>query len=282
MVVTRIAPSPNGLLHLGNAVNFLLTDWLARSQPDSRVYLRIDDMNLSQVSDDHLADIFWAVEWLGISIADGPSGVSEFRSRYSQLDRAEEFRAALTRFDGSAVYECECSRTTIARRPIGAADPCLNTHHLSSGATALRFRTSHGHRSAATDAALTSLGTDGAEVVAGMGDFVVWRRDDLPAYHLVSVLEDERLGVDTVVRGDDLRLSSAAQLLLADALGAHQFAEVRFVHHELLLDAAGAKMSKRDNADALHVIAQRAGGRQQVIEAAAAIAAGLGSPVASQ
>lgn len=280
MVVTRIAPSPSGLLHAGNAVNFLLTDWLAKSQPGSQLHLRIDDMNLRQVAHRHLADIFWAVEWLGIGVTDGPSGVAEFRSRYSQLGRIEEYRAALPRLQRSgAVYPCSCSRTVVADRPAGSDDPCVTAAlSLRPGSTALRFRTQHGPQSAATTAALAALDLDADSVAAHMGDVVVWRRDDLPAYHWASVLEDERIGVDIVVRGHDLRPSSAAQLLLADAAGAHAFTKARFLHHELLLDAHGSKLSKRDDADALRSIAQSVGGRQRVWDAAARIAAGLGIP----
>ena len=82
------------------------------------------------------------------------------------------------------------------------------------------------------------------DVAEEIGDVVVWRRDDLPAYHLASIVEDRDLGVTDVVRGEDLRASTAVQVFLAPYLGADAFARARFVHHALVTDASGAKLSK--------------------------------------
>ncbi len=77
-----------------------------------------------------------------------------------------------------------------------------------------------------------------------MGDFIVWRRDDLPAYQLVSVVEDRDLGTTHIVRGRDLLASSAAQVFLADSIGASNVAAATYVHHELITDSDGRKLSK--------------------------------------
>jgi glutamyl/glutaminyl-tRNA synthetase len=75
-------------------------------------------------------------------------------------------------------------------------------------------------------------------------DPVLWRRDDLPAYHLVSVIEDRELGTRLVVRGDDLRETTRVQRALAPYLGAQGFVGATFVHHRLITGADGAKLSK--------------------------------------
>jgi glutamyl-tRNA synthetase len=102
--------------------------------------------------------------------------------------------------------------------------------------TALRVAVPHGTVVHAGDAAVR-LDVD-------MGDFVVWRRDDLPAYQLVSVLEDRDLGVTHIVRGRDLLTSTAAQVYLSAWLDAEMVAQATYVHHELITDDTGAKLSK--------------------------------------
>ncbi len=244
-----------------------------RNRTRSRLLLRIDDLGLP-VRADHLADVFWAVDWLGIEIADGPTDPADFWSSFAQRDRVADFRAAAASLGRQWTYACECSRTMIVRRDPGALDPCADANlPWVPGRTALRFRVRQGPpMDQATDAALQRLGVGRELVEAHMGDFVIWRRDDLPAYQLVSVLWDEAAGVDTVVRGTDLLPSTAAQLLLAQALGAQRFSQARFVHHELVADAEGAKLSKRDNADALRAVAGRPDGLAEVKAAATAVA----------
>jgi glutamyl-tRNA synthetase len=77
-----------------------------------------------------------------------------------------------------------------------------------------------------------------------LGDFVIWRRDDLPAYQLVSVIEDRDLGTTHIVRGADLLTSTAAQIFIASSLGADNVVTANYVHHSLLADASGVKLSK--------------------------------------
>jgi glutamyl/glutaminyl-tRNA synthetase len=92
----------------------------------------------------------------------------------------------------------------------------------------------------------TVVAVDGANIdlATEMGDFIVWRRDDLPAYQLVSVVEDRDLGTTHIVRGKDLLVSSAAQIFLAPALAASNVADATYVHHPLINDAEGRKLSK--------------------------------------
>ncbi len=233
MLVTRIAPTPSGYLHPGNAVNFLLTSWLARST-GGRLLLRIDDMDATRVRDEYTADIFRVLAWLGILIDQGPSDVEEFRREYSQARRTEHYRGELDRLPG--LYACRCSRREL---PAGGSYPgtCRGLGLAwEPGTTALRIEVPPG-----TAAVVGELTIDVAEEV---GDFVVWRRDDLPSYQLASVIEDRDLGVNAVVRGMDLLPSTAAQLYLAPWLGAQEFVRADFRHHALLRDGLGLRMSK--------------------------------------
>jgi glutamyl-tRNA synthetase len=76
-----------------------------------------------------------------------------------------------------------------------------------------------------------------------LGDFVIWRRDDLPAYQLISVIEDRDLGTTHIVRGEDLLASTAAQIFIASPLNANNVVEAHYIHHSLINDAAGHKLS---------------------------------------
>lgn len=92
----------------------------------------------------------------------------------------------------------------------------------------------------------TCVRTDGTEIALAeaMGDFVIWRRDDMPAYQWISVVEDTDHEVTHILRGDDLRDSSAAQVHLAQYLESRRFLDVQIRHHPLVTDDGGVKLSK--------------------------------------
>lgn len=240
MIVSRIAPSPSGFLHAGNAVNFLLTSWAVR-EAGGKLLLRIDDMDFARCRSEYLDDIFWMLDWLEIEIDSGPSGTDEFLREYSMRHKTEyyrtELRSAIVR--GMQTYACTCSRSRIARDSDAATYPGFcrtSAHSLEINHSALRIQVSANTQ--------VAVGTEPVNLDKTMGDFVLWRKDGQPAYQLVSVIEDRDLGVNLVVRGADLRESTAAQLYLAPMVGAHQFANASFWHHDLLTDASGQKLAK--------------------------------------
>lgn len=268
MVVTRIAPSPSGYLHAGNAVNFLLTQWVADRDDGSRLHLRIDDIALPGAPVRFLDDIFWAVDWLGLRITDGPSDVADFRAHHSQVGSVERFRATLPGLlEHPATYVCRCSRTEVSARPPGTRDPCRDADlPLVPGQSAVRFVVPEAEP--ATRSRLAAVGLTPGRLTGEMRDFVVWRRDDLPAYQLVSILVDEDLGVDTIVRGEDLLPSTGAQLLLAEVTGSTGVLAAEHLHHALVTDESGHKLSKRDDAHSLRSIATDPGGRERLLRMA--------------
>lgn len=234
-VVTRIAPTPSGYLHPGNAVNVLLTAWRARAA-GGRLLLRIDDFDTGRARPEYLDDIFRTLDWLDVSIDDGPTGPDDFLARWSMSTRVEQFRAARDRVRSrhpEAVFACRCSRTQLSsgRCTAGCARAGLA---LQPGRTALRMHVA--------DSRPVRIGRDEATLPGG--DHVLWRRDDLPAYQLGSVVADEALGVTALVRGVDLLESSALQLHLAGLLACPTFRDVDLRHHGLLTGPTGAKLSK--------------------------------------
>lgn len=261
MLVTRIAPTPSGYLHPGNLVNAVLTWWLARAA-EGRLLLRIDDFDVARVREAYLDDVFRTVDWLGIEVDDGPSGPAEFHATWSMAHRTADFRAACRRLRSSPdadVFVCRCSR-----RALGAGGRCVSgcaelDADLVPGESVLRLRVADSHHPGGPPP----------------GDHVLWRRDDLPAYHLGSLVADEALGVTAVVRGADLRAASALQRHLAARLPAPGFAAAELLHHELLLGSDGDKLSKSAGSQA-HPLEHTGRLRDQVLAAARSLGAPIG------
>lgn len=279
---TRIAPTPSGFLHAGNAWSFLIT-WLCARSRGGTVHLRIDDLDVERVRPEYLDDIFASLEWLGLDWDGGPRDAAEFRARFSQRLRLAAYREAMQALrmnPGSAagVYPCACSRQRAKDdssdhgtpgiyagtcRAAGlewtrAAFPGRAAAHGESPGGDLPLRA---HIPGNAEVTLRSL--HGPPLVlhpAGeMGDFVVWKKDGLPAYQLASVADDEALGIDCVVRGSDLLPSSGAQAWLAERIGARGFRDAAFLHHPLLLSGDGGKLSKSEGAESLQAWRARGG-----------------------
>lgn len=242
MLVTRVAPTPSGYLHPGNAVNILLTSWLARSGR-GRLLLRIDDFDTGRARPEYLADVFDVLAWLGVVPDDGPTSPAQFESGWAMARRTDRFRAALDalrqRHPGR-VFTCRCSRRQLSadgRCVAGCPDAGLT---LRPDITCVRLRVPRG--------VTADLGSHRHGVPPG--DHVLWRRDDLPAYQLGSVVADLDLGVTAIVRGLDLLDSSALQRHLAELLGEPRFASITIHHHGLVPGAGGTKLSKSAGAQA--------------------------------
>ena len=237
--LTRIAPTPSGFLHEGNRLNFRRTADLA-ADIGAELALRIDDVDASRYRREYAEDIFASLRDMGIAWTVGPRDVEDFEAHWSQRARTEIYRAELQRAlaQGLPAYACACSRA-VQPGPAsgGCAAGCRERElPLEPGRTALRVAVEPG--------TVVAVGAERVSLDTEMGDFIVWRRDDLPAYQLVSVIDDRDLGVTHIVRGRDLLSSSAAQIHLAPWLGAESVAQATFVHHELVIDASGEKLSK--------------------------------------
>lgn len=237
--LARIAPTPSGFLHEGNRLNFRVTADLATSL-GAALALRIDDADAARYRREYAEDIFATLRDMGIAWTIGPRDVDDFERHWSQRSKAEYYREQLHEAidRGLPVYACACSRVQQAGPASGGcAGGCRDRSlPLEPGRTALRVAVDIGTQ--------VSIGDEVVPLAEEMGDFVIWRRDDLPAYQLVSVVEDRDLGITHIVRGRDLLASSAAQVHLAQWMGAANVAEAVYVHHELVADATGAKLSK--------------------------------------
>jgi len=251
VLVTRIAPTPSGYLHVGNAVNFVLTHWMARAR-GGRLLLRIDDFDTGRARPAYLEDVFRTLDWLGIDIDDGPSGPADFHSSWSMSTRIDQFshaRDRLVQAGHDCVFVCRCSRHDLDADGRCAAGCRGQGLALEPGRSALRISVPAGSERG---------------LPLQPGDHVLWRRDDLPAYQLGSVVADEDLAVTAIVRGVDLLESSALQLHLAGLLPAPGFQQIDLRHHALLTAPDGHKLSKSAGAQA-HPLPHTDGLREQVL-----------------
>ena len=262
-VVGRLAPSPTGALHLGNARTFLLA-WLSVRSRGGTLLLRVEDIDGPRVKPEATAQAIEDLRWLGLDW-DGDVVV--------QSARLPMYRAAAERLLAAGlVYPCVCTRSEIedaasAPHEVGADGPVypgtcrgkfldLAAAKAATGRdAALRFRVD-------ADAVPFVDGFVGEQAGSVRGDFVVQKRDGGPAYQLAVVVDDAAGGVTEVVRADDLLPSTPRQLLLYRALGLRAPA---FVHVPLVVGGDGLRLAKRHGDTSLRAL--RAGGvrREQLV-----------------
>lgn len=260
----RLAPSPTGLLYLGHARTF----WIAAqraAENSGTLVLRNEDLDPQRWRAEFLAAMIEDLHWLGIHWDEGPDCGGP-HAPYSQSERREHYLAAWRKLrDQGTIYPCTCSRKDLAQaasapndiddEPIypGRCRSRTDGKEFSEPAGVnWRFRVPDGEEINFTD---LHLGARGFLAGRDFGDFVVWRRDDVPAYQLAVVVDDAEMEISDVVRGADLVKSTARQLLLYRALG---WTPPEFYHCDLVLDEGGARLAKRH--DALSIRHLRASG----------------------
>jgi len=256
---TRIAPTPSGFLHAGNAINFLLAARLAGAT-GATLLLRIDDLDAPRVRPEYVEDIFRSLEWLGIAWDEGPSGPEDLAANWSQRLRLPRYHTLLAALrEKGVLYACDCSRSVLRQASLDGRYPgtCRDRGlPLDTPDRAWRLRVPD-------DAAIAIPPLIGSErmvrLADAMGDPVLRQRDGMPAYQIASLADDVDHGITFIVRGEDLLISSACQLHLASLPGLEGFLRTRFLHHPLLLGEDGHKLSKSDGASSLK--AMREAGR---------------------
>ncbi|MEL7535372.1 MAG: glutamate--tRNA ligase family protein [Bacteroidota bacterium] len=258
MFKSRIAPTPSGYLHIGNACNFLIT-WLWTRAENAPLFLRIDDLDRSRKRPEYVEDIFQTLKWLGLDWDEGPSGPEDFEKNWSQHLRLDHYTQALEHLkEQGLLFACDCTRSQIMEQSENGQytgrcyDRALDfdAHQL-----AWRVRTDplvHVQWQDAWQGRLSmSLGDR-------MQDFVVRRKDKIPAYQLASVVDDRLFGISAVLRGEDLLSSTTAQIWLDQQLADPRLNRVRWAHHPLLVDQARQKLSK--SAGSQSILAMRNSG----------------------
>ncbi len=279
--VTRLAPSPTGALHLGNARTFLI-NWALARQNDWRIVLRVEDLDTPRTKDGASEQAVEDLKWLGMDWDDGP---------FTQVDDLAPYQAALSKlWHQGAIYPCICTRREIEN---AQSAPHGDEHELrypgtcrpgETGPDSAPGQAEPSADGSPTEAAAAVGDSDANEVpsrfaellaegesrpvawrlivpepdlnvpdmVCGwhqenieqqVGDFIVASKAGLPAYQLAVVVDDARQGVTDVVRGDDLLRSTARQLWLYHSLDLHPVP--RYWHVPLVLGPDGRRLAKR-------------------------------------
>lgn len=235
---TRLAPTPSGFLHAGNAINFLITQQMARTV-GACVRLRVDDLDAERLRPEYVADVFHSLQWLGMAWDEGPSTPEEHFATYTQELRLERYMGLIDRLRAAGhLYACICSRKQLAE----STCDCRAQHRpFDAPDTVWRLHVPEGTIVQVPAIAGPPVQVDLAQV---MGDPVLRQRNGRPAYQITSLADDLDHGTTFIVRGADLLPSTACQLFLAQLLGEEAFLHVRFLHHPLELDPDGTKLSK--------------------------------------
>lgn len=257
---TRLAPTPSGFLHLGNVASFVLTYLLAKTQ-DWQLLLRIDDLDQARYRPAYAEDVLAILSTLGLDIDEGPSTVAELEMQWSQRHRKGLYQKALAKLvEEQAVFACHCSRKEIRaaqkQGKRGYPGTCREAWHPLAPGVPWRLKTPGGKVSLPAVFGKEIKGPIPEE----LQDFLVKRRDDLPAYQLASVVDDLYFGVNRLVRGQDLWGSSLAQWQLLTFLEPTR-PKWLFYHHPLLKGPAEEKLSKSQKAPTFWSLWDRPSGR---------------------
>jgi len=289
----RLAPSPTGMLHLGNAWSFFLA-WLSARAENGSLFLRMEDIDPERSRPEWIDGIIRDLRWLGLDWDEAPSCAPSEGSGavFMQSRRGAYYNGMLERLQAQKlVYPCFCTRRELrelAGAPHGAADglgdagaaypgTCRSLtpeqreeKRLSGKHASLRLRCPEGE-AGRQDFHDLAAGRQSMTITECGGDFVLRRSDGVWAYQLAVVCDDIAMGVTQVVRGEDILFSTPRQLFLYRCFGAEP---PEFAHIPLLCDSEGQRLAKRHKSFSLEAL-REAGCRPEAVIGWLAWRAGL-------
>jgi len=281
----RFAPTPSGLLHIGNAFAALAA-WLQMRQCGGTIALRMEDIDKARSRSAFAEQILDDLQWLGLDWDEGPrEGGSH--APYVQSAREPLYEEALEKLrEAGRLYPCYCSRSdlaTLASAPHGlasegAAYPGFCRALTDEERVAKGALKSPSQRFVMPAGAIAFRdGWRGPQSFEGsaLGDFVVKRADGMFSYQLAVVVDDAAMGITDVLRGEDLLDSTPRQLALYDALGLQA---PEFAHIPLLADETGSRLSKRDKSLTLASLRESGTASERLLGLLAAMAGWIDRP----
>ena len=268
-LVGRLAPSPSGEMHLGNAFSALLA-WLSVRSRGGEMVLRLEDLDPARCRREYALQVERDLRWLGL---DWDRGGSDGGEQYFQSNRSAFYAQALARLEEKGlIYPCFCSRGQLhaASAPHASdgrwiypgtcrdltPEQCREKARLRR--PALRVRVPQ-ERISFPD---LLQGPQTQDLAAECGDFILRRSDGVFAYQLAVVVDDAMMGVTQVARGRDLLSSTPQQIWLQRQLG---FDTPEYLHVPLLLAEDGRRLSKREGDLTLRALRQGGWRPEQVV-----------------
>ena len=244
-VITRFAPSPTGLLHLGN-IRTALINWLYARTHNGKFILRIDDTDQERSKDEYISKIKYDLEWLGI----------DYDDTFNQSSRFERYREQFKKLkaDGK-IYPCyETPEELERKRKLQMASGGKQVYDRSSLSLTDQEKKAYEDKGRKphwrfllqterlkwNDLLKGELDID----LTSLSDPVLFREDGVPLYTFTSAVDDIDYNITNVIRGDDHTSNTAVQIEIINAIDKNR---ITFAHHALLKASSGDKLSKRDN-----------------------------------
>ena len=269
----RLAPSPTGLLHLGHARTFGTAAERA-ARHGGTLILRNEDLDPQRSRPEFASAMIEDLRWLGLRWNEGPDCGGP-HAPYSQSQRRSLYLEAWRKLrDSGVLYPCTCSRKDLAQAASAPNDVDDEPLYLGTCRGRMdagsvqhpagenwRFRVPEGEGVCFKD---LRLGHQAFIAGRDFGDFIIWRRDDVPAYQLAVVVDDAEMQITEVVRGADLLKSTARQILIYRALGLEP---PQFYHCDLVRDESGVRLAKRHDALSVRRLRESGWTSEQVVRA---------------
>ena len=256
MITGRFAPSPTGRMHLGNVFSALLS-WLSAKSKEGRWLLRIEDIDPQRSHMEYAKLLMDDLQWLGLTWDGEPvfqSQRSDIYEHYYQLlqQKGLTYPCYCTRADllatqaphecdGRVVYPGTCRPKKVEGERWSVEEKGPAATRLIVADENISFADGH-------------YGIQSVNMAQQVGDYIIRRKDGAWAYQLAVVVDDGLMGINEVVRGRDLLLSSPQQISLSRILG---FTPPQFIHLPLLINEAGQRLSKRDKSLDMGVLRQQ-------------------------
>lgn len=282
----RLAPSPTGYLHIGHAKTFWVAYQRAKAANGILVF-RMEDLDTYRSREQYAAAAIDDLRWLGMDWQEGPDLGGPFGPYRQSERRAFYLRAWQTLLERGAIYPCRCSRKDLERiasaphestvaptddepmypgicrpgtcRPSSDESDAIQTLASDPAGMNWRFRVPDDEEIAFID---EHCGAQRFVAGRDFGDFLVWRRDNVPAYQLACVVDDAAMQITEVVRGADLLKSTARQILLNRALG---YVSPKWFHCDLVTDEQGQRLAKRHDALALQKLREMGSRPEEIL-----------------
>lgn len=255
---TRFAPSPTGYLHEGHLLSALYV-WAAATKWDLSVHLRIEDHDQERSRPEHIAAIREDLQWLGF----------KWQSESLQSEHFDRFEKALKNLEAqNLVYPCYCSRKELEEQNPknefgeiiyqgkckGGSLPLVRTASLSTPSSGGSPRNApHALRIKIPDKIINwhdlRLGDFAENPKLQCGDFPIRDRIGQWTYQFAVCVDDIEEGITHIIRGEDIRNSTARQIALMELMGRTE--PPKYLHHPLIVDTAGKKLSKREKAHSI-------------------------------
>src|SRR5580704_17907533 len=241
-IVTRFAPSPTGLLHVGG-VRTALFSWLYARRMQGKFILRVEDTDRERSTEEAVRVILEGMEWLGLKADEGP---------YFQTQSFERYREVIAgMLQAGTAYHCYCTKqeldalreAQIARKEKPRYTGICREHREPRGGVApvVRFKNPQERAVFVQDPVHGVVTFQNAE----LDDLIIARSDGTPTYNSCVVVDDMDMGITHVIRGDDHLNNTPRQMNMLAALGA---AAPVYAHVPMILGPDGAKLSKRHGA----------------------------------